>query len=87
MHWRYGLDRQRFRGMMYEGESRNLRSNLTRLKTVSYDEAGPHGMRGRVPHSGRRFRSFLSRMVLFLDKGIAGPWPSSGHEVPKSDPE
>jgi hypothetical protein len=26
-------------------------------------------------------------MVLFLDKGIAGPWPSSGHEVPKSDPE
>lgn len=37
----------------------------------SGDTVPPTGMRGRVPHGGEDF-VLSSRMVLFLDKGMAG---------------
>jgi hypothetical protein len=89
MQWRYGLVDKIF-GMRYGGNRKrgNLRVDVKQF---------PQRRRGRRctvwrgrtrPHGGSS-EDFVVRvrMVLFLDKGMAGPLLSSGLKVPDEDPE
>lgn len=63
--------------------------NLTRLKRFPTTRRGLTVCADASFHRPPAGEDFVlsSRMVLFLDEGIAGSWPSSGQEVPELDPE